>query len=103
MRRKVLIVLILSATGVACANWLPASSNEISPGEYEISAAGNSFISVDSLKKKVEKKAAKKCDGDGYTRTKKDQYQSHESKTYTNGGYQTSYYFTYTITIKCGE
>jgi len=99
--RKTPLFLVLCALPLGCANWLPASVHEIVPGEYEITTTGNSFISVESMKRKVERKAIKICGSAEYERIKRDRYQSHKSRVVTNGVQQTSYYFTYTLRIEC--
>ncbi|NRB39777.1 MAG: hypothetical protein HRU20_15140 [Pseudomonadales bacterium] len=91
----------LVVLGTGCAQWLPAASHEIEPGVFKITATGNSFASTDDLRKKVEKKAAKVCGDQAYKKASKDKYQSHKQRTYTDSGYQTSHYFTYTTTVEC--
>lgn len=101
MIKKAPLLFVLCGLTLGCANWFPAAVHEVAPGEYEIRATGNSFISIESMKQKVENKAVKICDGAGYERTKRDRYQSHEGRAVTNGVLQTSYYFTYTLVIEC--
>ncbi|WP_370980432.1 hypothetical protein [Agaribacterium sp. ZY112] len=87
MKKNLYIVFAAAFIG-GCATWIPAKSKDLGDGKYLITAAGNTFASIDKMKEKVIKKAEKQCSGNGFDYEKKPTAESHKNPDYVNGGYQ---------------
>lgn len=84
-----------------CAQMFPASSQEIEPGIYRVSAFGNIFADGKGLHEKVENKAATLCGGTGFTYIDQNGIQIKDQTTYIDGRTQTSHYQALERTIQC--
>ena len=84
-----------------CATWFPAAVHELDDGSYKITATGNSFASIDKMKKKVEKKAKSLCEDNNVIYKQKASPKSHKDKDYVNGGY--TRYTTVSAIVSCSQ
>ena len=100
MKKKIILVAILGSLS-GCASWIPAKVNEISEGKYSIVATGNSFASIEKMKKKVTDRALKQCKGSSIEYEKEPHVKHHKSRDHVNGGYQ--YYKQVTAVISCNK
>lgn len=100
MKKKLTVIVFVTVLG-GCANWFPANVKEVSEGTYSISATGNSFISIDSMKEKVIKKAEKKCGAKGFNFVKEPEVEFRKDRDYVNGGYQ--HYKVITTVVECKQ
>ena len=99
--KHLLIIGALLMSG--CAQMFPARYHEISPGVYLLESSGNVFVSAETLKNKIEKRAAELCGKDSYTYKEDDNFNVAESKSYTNGQEISAPYIVLTKTVQCNE
>lgn len=61
------LALLLPVTLNGCAQWFPASAQELSPGVYRVQAIGNSFATLSDLNAKIADKAAELCGAESFS------------------------------------
>jgi hypothetical protein len=63
----------------------PASYHEMEPGKYQLSSSGNVFASIETLKGKIDKRAAELCGQDNYVYSDDGDFSTPHSPAYMNG------------------
>ena len=95
--KKFLLISTIVMSG--CAQWMPANVTDLENGMYEVSASGNSFASIESMKEKIEKKASKLCSNSGFEYVESPTLDWHKQTDYSTG--ITTSYKVMSSVIKC--
>ncbi|CAH0991052.1 hypothetical protein SIN8267_01153 [Sinobacterium norvegicum] len=80
MKPKHGIILLVFTLG-GCAQWFPAHVDEYQPGEYRLTAYGNSFAKRQELQHKFDREAAKICGDEAYVYLDPGRVEWQESET----------------------